>query len=365
MKKVDSLMLGKMVLRRSLADKLQLATGLDFSRPNSIRATLTERCNFKCSYCKHGRQEHFPEEMSLEEWQNALGSLKNFIGPYVIQFVGGEPFIWKGFLNLVEFCHDNGIRWGVITNGSGLNQKSIPRLVGANPLNIDISLDSLSPEINDNVRGKDNAVEHIIKNLDILLRERKHASSEFVIRIKATVTRHSFPYLVEMVEWAEKLGGVTVDFSPVRMWEQNIMGRQKLYPQSNEEFNLFGNIVQTLVKLKKSGSPIETSEEKLKSIVPHFRNETVFHGVSQCHSVLRNYHIDSSGYVSNCWSFGKIGNVKASSAKEIWNGSIRKNNVAPSTSCDKISTHGCATSCTTHRTLKQEIQRGIMMVKKL
>ena len=35
--------------------------------------------------------------MALEDWQQALLSLKEYIGSYVVNFVGGEPFLYRYF----------------------------------------------------------------------------------------------------------------------------------------------------------------------------------------------------------------------------------------------------------------------------
>ena len=52
-------------------------------------------------------------------------------GTYTIQFAGGEPFIFKPFLSLVEWCNVQGIDWGVTTNGSRIFKSGCQRIVSA------------------------------------------------------------------------------------------------------------------------------------------------------------------------------------------------------------------------------------------
>ena len=116
------------------AEELYLHTGKDVTRPVTFYGLVNERCNVKCRYCEYWRLPKYKDEMSIEEWQNALLSIKEFVGTFSISFSGGEPFIKPGFLDLMTFCHKNGIHAGVTTNGSALNQKNAAKLADAEPL---------------------------------------------------------------------------------------------------------------------------------------------------------------------------------------------------------------------------------------
>ena len=89
--------------RNTAAEELYLHGLGDATRPVSVHALVNERCNYRCQYCDFWRLPHYQQEMSIAEWQQALRSLKDFIGSYSIQFSGGEPFIKKGFIDRVNF----------------------------------------------------------------------------------------------------------------------------------------------------------------------------------------------------------------------------------------------------------------------
>ena len=129
MKIQDVARLGSIAVSRAGRELIYLKTGVDVTRPSSIRAIVTERCNYKCLYCNHWRQPSYPEEMTLQDWEQALMSLRLYVGYYVVQFMGGEPFVWKGFLELVEFCSAMSIGWGVVTNGSALSWRTYSELL--------------------------------------------------------------------------------------------------------------------------------------------------------------------------------------------------------------------------------------------
>ena len=117
MKTLDLINLGTKHVRNAFSEELYLRTGRDITRPVSIFAEVVERCNYKCRYCDYWRRPNYRDEMSIDEWKGALASLKEFIGSYHIEFAGGEPYIKKGFIDLLEFCKEQYIHWGVTTNG--------------------------------------------------------------------------------------------------------------------------------------------------------------------------------------------------------------------------------------------------------
>ena len=79
---------------------------------------LTDACNFKCPYCR-GLAEPYRGTLSLAEAKQivrlwAQGNLHN------VRFSGGEPTIWPGLVELVEYTKamPSIERIAISTNGS-------------------------------------------------------------------------------------------------------------------------------------------------------------------------------------------------------------------------------------------------------
>src|SRR5262245_55865485 len=153
MRLTDIVTLGRQRIAHEIQEALYLRTQMDITTPISILAHPTERCNYRCLSCDCWRRETYPPEMTLGEWCDALTDLREFAGPCTVQFAGGEPFVFKPFLSLVEWCNANGIRWGVTTNGSALSKTTAKRVVSAKPLNVDVSVDGSSAGVHDASRG--------------------------------------------------------------------------------------------------------------------------------------------------------------------------------------------------------------------
>jgi radical SAM protein with 4Fe4S-binding SPASM domain len=342
-------------------EQIYLTCGSDFTRPETIRGCVNYRCNFECQYCYSWQRSEYLE-ISIAQWQEALLSLKTYIGKYLIQFSGGEPFIKKGFIDLLIFCHAHGIEWGVITNGSAFTQRMVESVVAANPVNIDISVDSSSAVINDEVRGSEGALSKIENGIKRLVDERAKQNRRFLIRIKPTVTRKTFRLLPDLVTWASIHGSDSIDFSPVRP-EQFWTDRhyQDLW-LTNSELDELDQVVHELIRLKDNGARIETAPEKLLAFVDHFRGRKTYTGVSPCRVGMRDYYISPVGDVQVCWEYPSLGNVTRQSAQEIWEGAKAREIRAQTVVCNKFATTVCANSCLTHRTFKQEAARLVRLV---
>lgn len=353
---------GMDVLKQFARESFYLKTGVDITKPLSFRLWISDNCNFKCAYCGFDHIDPHIQTMPLTEWKKALLSIKQFVGPYLLQITGGEPLLWHDVYDLVAFCNEQGIQWGLITNGSALTEKNVEKLVNAKPFNIDISVDSSTAAIHDKIRGFKGSFGKIEQGIAHLKAARKQ-QHYFPIRIKTTVHRINFYDLPNLVDWVVKIGADSVDLSPVRVWKpEDIVA---LNIDSNEEHQALKSIIDRLVEMKSAGAPIETSEEKLMGMVGHFNKNFVAHGLKECRVGLRDYHIGPSGDVKICWFYDKIGNVREASAAEIWRLEAARHTRDATLKCVKFGSPRCATSCLAHRSLKQEIQRGLMFLKQM
>ncbi|MBI1173801.1 MAG: GTP 3',8-cyclase MoaA [Sideroxydans sp.] len=113
-----------------------------------LRLSLTDRCDFRCTYCMSEKMEFMPrsEILSLEE---CLLVAQTFVslGVDKIRLTGGEPLVRKDMPWLAARLRElPGLRELVLTsNGSQLSQFAAP-LAQAGVDRINISLDSLDPE---------------------------------------------------------------------------------------------------------------------------------------------------------------------------------------------------------------------------
>ncbi len=110
-----------------------------------LRLSLTDRCDFRCTYCMSEKMEFMPRSMILT-LEECLLIAKVFVdsGVSKIRLTGGEPLVRNNMLWLVERIHKlGGLReLTLTTNGSQLSRLAKP-LAEAGIDRINISLDSL------------------------------------------------------------------------------------------------------------------------------------------------------------------------------------------------------------------------------
>lgn len=344
--------MGRRHLATIVPEALYLSTGIDLTRPTLIGASVTNRCNYKCLQCACWRMK--PEiEMAVDQWKAGLEGLREYLGRYRIQFVGGEPFVKRGFLDIVEHCRRLGVDFGVMTNGSAfVNRRVVERFVKAGPILVSISVDGPTAELHDRLRGQPGSLKAIEAGIRNLRELRKEHDGAFPIRIKATLNARNYRTAPAIVDWAAAQGATSIDFEPVREWTEETRG--ELWPTLDDCDELEG-VVDELLQMQAAGGPIETSKHKLRSMPDHFRRHTPSPEVQVCRIGLRAFSINPQGLVSNCHYFEPIGDLTRQSAREIWTGEQAREIRSQTVAC----TRGCSYGCYATKPVLHTIKRGV------
>lgn len=343
----------------SVAESLYLKNICDISRPTTVYGILTKRCNSRCRYCDFWRldKQEYEDEMDIDQWQRALKSLKDFIGCYFVEFSGGEPLVKRGLLDLLKFCRQNGIQFGITTNGLALNERFVQEYVACHPFNINISVDAAVAEVHDYLRGVPGSLEKIERGIRLLSQESKSQGIHFPIIVKPTVNAKNLHLLPELVTWAQDVGATAVNFQPMDRWTTET--NEELWIEK-EQFPQLQAVVDRLKEMKKQGAPILTSDLLLDLWAAHFRDEKAPPEALPCLVGLRNVFIRPNGDVEVCWTFPPIGNVRTQSMKEIWRSpearKIRKASVA----CQQL----CLFTCLSHKTIMDKARLALKLLRR-
>jgi MoaA/NifB/PqqE/SkfB family radical SAM enzyme len=356
---MDALTLSKLGIKHTqnaVAESLYINYNYDMTKPVTFYGIVNERCNVKCLQCEYWRLKEYQNEMTIEEWQNALLSIKEFVGDFSINFSGGEPYIKKGFLDLLAFGHQNGINCGVTTNGYCMTKENAAKTVAAHPFNVNISLDGHNAELHDYLRGQPGLFDRLSKGVEYLRSEQAKQGVKFPITLKPTINRLNFRYLPEIIKWAEQIGATTVNFQPVNRWTPETY--EELWIEE-EDLAEFEQMIECLIKMKKNGAPIMNSDEIMRLMIPHFREEKAPPESRPCRVGLRNFWIDTRGDVKLCNDYPVVGNIKEQSAREIWYGEktqeIRRQTVA----CGKL----CLITCVSQKTILDKVAMALKLLR--
>ena len=126
--------------------------------PFRVEFEVTSVCNLDCKYCY--AKPFTWKTPSFQKMEYLFKKTKDEADPFEAVLVGGEPFIRKDMVSLIELAN-NVFRRGVqiSTNGtllSRLDKKQLLRLKNAvnNGASLQVSMDSFDPKVNDVTRGK-------------------------------------------------------------------------------------------------------------------------------------------------------------------------------------------------------------------
>jgi len=112
-----------------------------------LRISVTDRCNFRCVYCRSAYPENHVPNDALLTWPELQRISKIMVGLGIrkIRVTGGEPLVRAGVEDFIAYLHDVGLQDLSITTNAHLLAERCQRLVDAGLQRINISLDSLDP----------------------------------------------------------------------------------------------------------------------------------------------------------------------------------------------------------------------------
>jgi len=178
-----------------------------------LRISVTDRCNFRCTYCMpkeiFGRDYEFlPREqvLTFEEITRLAGAFVS-LGVEKLRVTGGEPLVRRDLPNLIAMLAgirrpDGGpVDLTLTTNGSALRALAGP-LVEAGLQRVTVSLDSLDDEVFGAMNGIEFPVARVLDGIDAAI-EAGLAPVKINMVVRRGVNEGS---VLPMATWARETG---------------------------------------------------------------------------------------------------------------------------------------------------------------
>jgi mycofactocin radical SAM maturase len=124
--------------------------GLD--APICLTWELTYACNLSCVHCLSSSGRRDPRELSTAECKAVIDELER-MQVFYVNIGGGEPTVRPDFWELVDYATDHHVGVKFATNGIRITPAVAARLAGSDYVDVQISLDGATEEVNDAVRG--------------------------------------------------------------------------------------------------------------------------------------------------------------------------------------------------------------------
>ena len=128
----------------------QFQFGLD--APICLTWELTYACNLSCVHCLSSSGRRDPRELTTAEAKAVIDELER-MQVFYVNIGGGEPTVRPDFWELVDYATEHHVGVKFSTNGVKITPEVATRLASSDYVDVQISLDGATPEINDAVRG--------------------------------------------------------------------------------------------------------------------------------------------------------------------------------------------------------------------
>ncbi|MEF9901689.1 mycofactocin radical SAM maturase [Streptomyces sp. P9-A2] len=171
--------------------------GLD--APICLTWELTYACNLSCTHCLSSSGRRDPRELTTQEAKAVIDELEA-MQVFYVNIGGGEPTVRPDFWELIDYAtaHHVGVKFS--TNGVRITPEVARRLARNDYVDVQISLDGATAEVNDAVRGPG--------SYDTALRAMRNLADAGMTNFKLSVvcTRHNIPQMDEFKALADRYG---------------------------------------------------------------------------------------------------------------------------------------------------------------
>lgn len=316
--------------------------------PETISLFLTYGCNLRCKMCgqwgdfgasRKLSSDILTSQLTFDELKSLIDDVA-FFKPNITLF-GGEPFLYKEFLKLIEYIKSVSLRCNAVTNGTLLEKYAEP-LVDVGMDEIIISLDG-TPEIHDMIRGVPGAFGKIVRGVkriqDVKEESRKRKP---LINVAVVISELNYQNLGEIVALCADMKVSSVCFHHL------IFFSKETYEKHNEEFQKaffitspsWGGFIREHPGIDTDSLISEIARVKNKRydtkvyFYPDFTDEEIKRYYSgeqfvpqtysqRCKSPWMEAYIFPDGSVRPCLSMDYIaGNIKSESFLKVWNNKL-------------------------------------------
>src|ERR1700736_2875318 len=214
-----------------LTDLFQL--GLD--APICLTWELTYACNLSCVHCLSSSGRRDPRELNTEQCKGIIDELEA-MQVFYVNIGGGEPTGRADFWELVDYAtqHHVGVKFS--TNGVRIDEAAAARLAASDYVDVQISLDGATAEVNDAVRGGGSFA------MAIRALENLSAAGFRDAKISVVMTRHNVGQLDDFKALADTYGA-TLRITRLRPSGRGADVWDELHPTAAQQRDLYDWLV--------------------------------------------------------------------------------------------------------------------------
>ncbi|GAB1401546.1 hypothetical protein MASR1M68_04570 [Elusimicrobiota bacterium] len=210
-----------------ILNEYEIAKGLTVlkSKPRFLQVVLTTDCNLDCIMCGLSHSNHNLSKKFKESILEYLPFVENVI------WQGGEPLLFKDFIELFDVSAKNNVFQTITTNGLLINDDILQIIENTKSnINLDISIDAVDKITYEKIRRKGN-FDVLTDKIKLIGQKKLSRKPNFRFGMQAVIMKSNYKQIDSMIDFALQNGFNKIMF-------------QRLYPgylAQNEELNISEN----------------------------------------------------------------------------------------------------------------------------
>lgn len=294
-----------------------------YGKPGSVHMRFTNKCNLSCRHCDIWKNDQDDKNnISSKNWKEIIDKLRRWLGDFTLHLAGGEILLYPDALSIVRYSAKKGVKVGLITNATLLNEPTIIEIINSGMRYITLSLDGLE-DTHSYTRNNRLLFSKINKAVTSLVRYRKREKLD--VNIATVITRYNLKQLPEIVRVTKGWGADGIVFQAL----DNNFGaeHQSDWFKGNDfwpvDFPAVEEAIDCLIAMKESGSQIMNSVEQLCGFKKYYKNP-YDHSDAKCFTGIKNFIVNEKGEVLLCWGMPAVGKIVDGDPEKIWNNELAR-----------------------------------------
>ncbi|MDD5281439.1 MAG: radical SAM protein [Candidatus Omnitrophica bacterium] len=281
---------------------------------------VTENCFLRCKMCHIWKHRKDDETIPFKTYIEFLSALKELSGKNTqIQFVGGEPLLKKGILDLISCASSHGFPTTMTTNGCLIDREMADGIIASGLNAIGFSLESLHGQRHDFLRGVPGTFKKVMDAISYF----QDTSAPKDIFISTIINGTNLEDIIAIAEWVNKNPRLSFVYfqsvmQPFAMAEDDSWHQREevrfLWPDTTAVHK----VLDKLIALQKQGYKIANPPGQFNAFKNYFSDPRKFIKKIKCNLGHNAFSVLPNGDVFLCFSLPPIGNIMVDKIGAIW-----------------------------------------------